>query len=160
KRAEIEKASGTVYESLTARNRVVRFETVEEKRNRVAKAEADLSATLAGLSRMVLAPAARSLNRKRLLIVPDGSLHYVPFAILPTTGESGTRAESPAPSREVVNLPSASALALLRKEFAGRAAAAKGVAIFADPVFDKEDERFKAISSGSKNFPKPLSASV
>ena len=42
---------------------------------------------------------------------------------------------------EVVNLPSASALALIRKEAAGRRAATKTLAALADPVFDANDPR-------------------
>ena len=42
-----------------------------------------------------------------------------------------------------MSLPSASALAVLRKETAGRRPAARTVAVLADPVFDKDDERIK-----------------
>ena len=42
---------------------------------------------------------------------------------------------------EVTSIPSASTLAVLRRELQGRAPAEKVVAVFADPVFDKTDER-------------------
>jgi CHAT domain-containing protein len=42
-----------------------------------------------------------------------------------------------------VSLPSASSLAALRRELAGRAPAPKTVAVIADPVFDESDERIK-----------------
>jgi CHAT domain-containing protein len=42
-----------------------------------------------------------------------------------------------------VNLPSASVLAVLRRERLGRQPAAKTVAVFADPVFDAGDARIK-----------------
>ncbi len=42
---------------------------------------------------------------------------------------------------EVTSIPSASTLAVLRRELHGRAPAEKVVAVFADPVFDKADER-------------------
>lgn len=45
---------------------------------------------------------------------------------------------------EIVSLPSASALAVLRRELAGREPAPKSVAVVADPVFDRNDERFNA----------------
>src|SRR5262245_66249709 len=44
-------------------------------------------------------------------------------------------------NNEVVNLPSASALALIRREAAGRQAAEKTLAALADPVFDTGDPR-------------------
>src|SRR5215813_4733740 len=54
---------------------------------------------------------------------------------------------SPTPliaDHEVVNLPSASALALIRKEAAGRQMAKKTLAALADPVFDADDPRLAA----------------
>jgi CHAT domain-containing protein len=42
-----------------------------------------------------------------------------------------------------VNLPSASTLAALRREFSGRRPAPKTLAILADPVFTTDDDRFK-----------------
>jgi CHAT domain-containing protein len=46
-------------------------------------------------------------------------------------------------NHEIVSLPSASSLAVLRRELAGRAPAPKAVAVIADPVFDADDERVK-----------------
>src|SRR5436305_11749540 len=42
---------------------------------------------------------------------------------------------------EIVSLPSASALALQRRELAGRQPAPKMLAVIADPVFDRTDVR-------------------
>src|SRR5262249_19286302 len=50
-------------------------------------------------------------------------------------------------NHEIVHLPSASALAVLRRELAGRQPAAKTVAVLADPVFSADDARVK---SGAK----------
>jgi CHAT domain-containing protein len=47
---------------------------------------------------------------------------------------------------EVTSIPSASTLAVLRQELQGRTPAEKVVAVFADPVFDKADERFGDVS--------------
>jgi CHAT domain-containing protein/tetratricopeptide (TPR) repeat protein len=103
------------------------------------------------LSRMLLAPARSLLNKPRLVIVPDGALHYVPFGALPdpSTGARGKTSNQSGADRplivdhEVVNLPSASVLALIRRELGGRKVAPKSVAIFADPVFTEEDSRVK-----------------
>src|SRR5262249_4871142 len=53
---------------------------------------------------------------------------------------------SPSPlivSHELLSLPSASSLAVLRRELAGRAPAPKTVAVIADPVFDADDARVR-----------------
>jgi CHAT domain-containing protein len=92
------------------------------------------------LSRMVIAPVARewdtSTRTKRLAIVADGALQYVPFAALQRADGSPLIA-----SFEIVNLPSASALSALRHDADGRQQAPKLVAVFADPVFERADPR-------------------
>src|SRR5205823_5709762 len=55
---------------------------------------------------------------------------------------------------EVVNLPSASALAVLRHELSGRNPAPKAVAVLADPVFDAHDDRLRLASKDSKPDPR------
>jgi CHAT domain-containing protein len=163
KRAEIETAAQRVYEILTARNLHIPNETPEQKRRRVDLAEAKYPEASAALSRMLLGPAASQLATRRLLIVGDGMLQYVPFGSLPQP-EPGRQVESrgqgqgprPRPTaslnprasftpliieHEVVSLPSASVLAVLRRESAGRVPAAKTVAVLADPVFQKGDPR-------------------
>jgi len=106
---------------------------------------------------MILGPIATRLQQKRLLIVSDGALQYVPFAALPTpeliesnrsyvaTGaleSKKPRLSSPLiVEHEVINLPSASILAELRRQQIGRQQPPKAVAVLADPVFDRADER-------------------
>jgi CHAT domain-containing protein len=144
-RAEIEEKARRYYELLTARALRVKFETPEEKGARVAKADAELPKAAAELSRVLLGPAAKQLGAKRLLIVGDGILHQVPFSALPDPAD---------PTRplvfahEIVNVPSASALAELRRGEQGRKTASKAIAVLADPVFEKGDERVRAILSG------------
>lgn len=90
------------------------------------------------LSRMLLGPAAGQLRRKRLLIVADGLLQYLPFAALPAPGAPHLPL---AVQHEVVHLPSASILEALRRDRASRPAAPKLLGILADPVFDPNDPR-------------------
>jgi CHAT domain-containing protein/tetratricopeptide (TPR) repeat protein len=144
-RAEIEKTAQRYYVLLTARAQHLKFETPEEKRVRVEEADAELPKVAAELSRVLLGPAATQLGSKRLLVVGDGILHLVPFAALPDP----TDPLRPLVFRhEIVNAPSASALAELRREQQGRRSATKTIAVLADPVFEKEDERVRAILSG------------
>ena len=93
----------------------------------------------ARLGEMVLGPARDALSDKRLLVVADGPLHYVPFAALDiSNGEEGY-----VPlirDREVVTAPSATVLATLRKQARGRKPAPKAVAVLADPVFGGNDD--------------------
>ncbi|HEX8149988.1 MAG TPA: CHAT domain-containing protein [Pyrinomonadaceae bacterium] len=105
--------------------------------------EVDRQAT--AVSRLLLAPVASLLGRKRLVIVADGALQYVPFAALPRPAPPG-RATASAPlvaTHEIVSLPSASTLVSLRRQVAGRRPPAKRLAVFADPVFTRDDARIK-----------------
>lgn len=99
---------------------------------------------------MLLGPVAGQLGRKRLVIVPDGALHYVPFGALPDPTALKVNGENSQPlvvEHEIVYLPSASTLAAQRRELAKRKPAAKTFAILADPVFTMDDDRFKEKSS-------------
>ena len=81
-------------------------------------------------------PAAALIGDKRLLVVGEGVLQYLPFAALPEPG-TGTGSSKPVPlmvHHEIVTAPSASVVALLRQETAGRKPAEKTVAIVADVV--------------------------
>jgi CHAT domain-containing protein/tetratricopeptide (TPR) repeat protein len=154
-RAEIERAARRVYELLTARSRAVKGETSEQRRARVRQADAGYPAAAAELSRMLLAPAAPLLDGKRLLIVPQGALQFIPFGALPapeseTKGnlkERRQRDRTPRPftplivNHEIVTIPSASTLALLRRDAANRQPGPKTIAVLADPVFSADDER-------------------
>lgn len=148
KRVVIEAAARQVYESLTSRNRRNKFETVDERRARVARADAEYPAVARALSQMVLSPVADQLANKRLLIVSDGALQYVPFAALPTPGSSAY--EPLAVTNEIVSLPSASTLAVLRREFAKRKPAPKTIAVIADPVFSGDDPRVGNVLAKNK----------
>jgi len=142
KRAEIESAARRVYECMTARNQLAPKETAEQRRRRLERAGADYSKAAASLSRMLLGPVKHQLGARRLLIVGDGALQYTPFAALPVGGAVDSRPL--AIDHEIVSLPSASVLAVLRRESAGRKPAAKTLAVLADPVFSKDDPRVQA----------------
>jgi CHAT domain-containing protein/Tfp pilus assembly protein PilF len=143
-RAEIETASRLVYTLLTARNQHVKFETIKERTERIDKADREYLQASERLSRMLLGPVASQLGKKRLLIVGDGVLDYVPFAALPLVTNKPSETYQPLMvDHEVVTLPSASTLALLRQEVARREPAKKTIAVIADPVFEKDDARVK-----------------
>jgi CHAT domain-containing protein/Tfp pilus assembly protein PilF len=130
KRAEIETAARTFREIVTN----PRYRNVPQR-----------SATAsANLSQLILQPAAEQLANKRLLIVPDGVLHYTPFAALTISPTAGQNANLPLiATHEIITLPSASTLAILRQNYRDRKPPSQILAILADPVFSLTDERIK-----------------
>ena len=95
------------------------------------------------LSQILLGEIAPQLNKKRIVVVADGSLHYVPFAALPNPHHLKKNNLIPLINDyEVVNLPSCSTLAILREEKKQPPINRKKIAILADPVFSPNDERF------------------
>ena len=129
KRSVVEAAARRVYDLLMVSNKTQ------------ARRPAELALT--ELGRMVLGPAASLLNKERIVIVADGALGYVPFASLPVAAGSAAGSYEPLVVRhEVVNLPSASVLSVLRREVSNRARAPEAVAVLADAVFESNDPRF------------------
>jgi CHAT domain-containing protein/Tfp pilus assembly protein PilF len=92
------------------------------------------------LSRMLLGPVAGDLGERRLAIVPDGALNYIPFDVLPDP-RSKDRPNPLVVRHEVVELPSASVLAAERRETARRPPAHELAIVLADPVFQADDPR-------------------
>jgi len=147
-RAEVEKAASRVYELLIARQPKPR-ESANELMARISEADASYRKEAGALSQMLLGPVADQLRAKRVLVVAEGALQYLPFGALPKPegGKPGVTAANQDPftplmiDHEVVNLPSASALGVLRREIGGREPSPKAVAVLADPVFEVDDPR-------------------
>lgn len=90
------------------------------------------------LSEALLKPVADRLGSRRLVIVADGALQGLPFGALPDPNFP----DEPLLARhEIVYLPSASVLAVLRKELHDRWPARGDLAVIADPVFAPDDPR-------------------
>jgi CHAT domain-containing protein/Tfp pilus assembly protein PilF len=159
KRAEIEEATRRLRGLLTA-PQPQPGDTEAKYQARVKEAREGYWTQAAELSRMLLGPVASQLGRKRLAIVADGALQYIPFAALPapSSGNDGDRNPGGEPQplfveHEIVSLPSASTLATLRREIAGRKPAEKSLAVLADPVFTDDDARVRrdAAKAGAKD---------
>ncbi|MEG5176120.1 CHAT domain-containing tetratricopeptide repeat protein [Microcoleus sp. B3-D7] len=98
----------------------------------------------ANLGQVILQPAAAQLANKRLLIVPDGVLQYIPFQALTLDKTAGQNTNVPLIiEHEIITLPSASTLAILRQNYGDRKPPSRTLAILADPVFSPDDERIK-----------------
>ena len=104
------------------------------------------------LSHMLLGPVAGDLGERRLAIVPDGALDYIPFDVLPEPGRPGPLLIR----HEVVELPSASVLAAERRELARRPPAPKLAIVLADPVFQPDDPRVAHAGSAAPATPGDL----
>ena len=151
-REQIEQAAQRALGLLTARGRLLKAETAAQRRARLAEAGAQLPEAVRRLSQTLLSPVAAELGNKRLAIVADGALQYLPFAALPAPQTKGASQRPPRPliaDHEIVNLPSASTLAVQRREQAGRQTAPKTLAVIADPVFSASDDRMKSLALGS-----------
>jgi len=142
-RAEIEAAARGVYELLTARNQKPDKETPALRAARVRHADDAYFNASAKVSSMLLGPVASLIENKRLLVVGEGVLQYLPFSALPAPDADGKATTVPLiANHEIIAAPSASVVAILRKETAGRKVAKKALAILADPVFSPNDARF------------------
>ncbi len=140
-RTKIEKIAVDLYKTLSKSSAGKTPERLEDEYRRKSSE----------LSRMLLGSLFNQPLKKRLLIVADGVLQYIPFSALPALGggragvrESGGNPRSFVPlmvEHEIVNLPSASMLAILRHEKVQRPDPSKIVAVFADPVFQETDMR-------------------
>ena len=131
----------------------------KEIENLVRHVYAELSTVGAGagnrdaaekLGRILLGPVwDQAAKLQRLVVVPDGALHFLPFAALPVPdpghGWDAPGAHLPLVERqEVVYLPSLTTLALERRRLEGRPLAPKRAAVLADPVFSPDDPRLGA----------------
>lgn len=132
--SEIEVAARRVYRLLHSGGR------------RQVKTEIELSR----LSELLLAPVAELLTARRLLIVSDGALAYIPFAVLPHPDAHDSADQTPPLllSHEIINLPSASVATVLRQKRLGRKPPPGTVAVLADPVFQPEDPRVDTSPTG------------
>jgi CHAT domain-containing protein/tetratricopeptide (TPR) repeat protein len=139
-RGQIDRAARRVYELVSAKRLPSNAAGLQAQYRRAATE----------LSAMLLAPVAAELKARRLLIVSDGALQFVPFAALPEPG-----GRSPLVSRyEIVMLPSASTLAVLRRQVAARSPAAKLLAVVADPVYEPTDPRVVVRPTSSSRDPR------
>ncbi|WP_375494227.1 CHAT domain-containing protein, partial [uncultured Nostoc sp.] len=116
--------------------------TVQKFRQEITTPYLRNSPSIDTLSQIILAPVAQELGKKRLAIASDGALQYVPFSALATPGSSSY--EPLLLNHEIITLPSASTVAILRREHKERkSSASKTLVVLADPIFSSDDERLE-----------------
>ncbi len=134
-RDEIDRLVRSYREALTAPARAP-LSSRESSSARFADARA--------LSRMLLGPVEAYLSHPRVLIVSDGILNFLPFSALPDPRRTMSDARNEVPliaEHELVYLPSASTLALVRGTWNQERRWPKAARVFADPVFEADDPR-------------------
>ena len=97
----------------------------------------------------VVEPAASLIAEKRVLVVADGALNYIPFEALVKTAEATDYSSLPylIKSNEVVYSPSASVIGAIRKQ--ERSKAGRTMLVVADPVFNSHDARARGASAAA-----------
>jgi CHAT domain-containing protein/tetratricopeptide (TPR) repeat protein len=151
-RGEIESAVWQLRRLLTAR----------ENKNGAAQinqADRDFKTESAKLAAILI--PANEIQNKRLAIVPSGALHFLPFSSLVLRPRSFANSENRKQetnddeqflieTNEITVLPSASILGAQREILINRTTA-KTLAVFADPVYERDDPRLrKTAKTGGK----------
>ncbi len=90
------------------------------------------------LGEILLGPLVGQIGNKRLLVVSEGALQYVPFAALLVPNTTKTALLE---TNDVVVLPSVSTLIAIRSAHNRSRSTNKLVAVIADPVFSVSDDR-------------------
>lgn len=95
------------------------------------------------LYKVAIQPAAAMIGEKRLLVVADGALNYVPFEVLLKTADAGDFASLGylVKSNEIVYAPSASVVGAIKQQRAKTTS--RALLVIADPVFNSNDARAK-----------------
>jgi CHAT domain-containing protein len=108
--------------------------------------DAFLAASTA-LYKAAVEPAATVIGVKRMLIVADGALNYVPFEALVKTPGGADYASLAflVKWNEIVYAPSASVIAAIRQGGSPTVKGSSSVLLVADPIFNADDARLKGI---------------
>lgn len=108
-----------------------------------AEDAAAFTAASSALYTAVIEPAASSLGEKRLLIVADGALNYIPFEALVKSSAAADYTSLPylIKSNEIVYAPSASVVGAIRQQ---QSEPGNTILVVADPVFNSIDTRSRS----------------
>lgn len=95
------------------------------------------------LYKVVLEPAASMIGDKRLMVVADGALNYVPFEVLLKSPDAGDFASLNylVKSNEIIYAPSASVVGAIKQQ--RTKTNSRAMLVIADPVFNSNDARAK-----------------
>jgi len=115
-------------------------ESIEDFQSRIAANDDRYKLEARALSQKLFGQIAEKLADKRLIIVPDGELHYFPLAALPLPNNDS---ENPILlSNETIYEPSAQTLSVLTNIQKRSSISTKNLLVFSDPIFTNDDPRF------------------
>jgi CHAT domain-containing protein len=147
----------TISDKSFAMYELPKSEIVESKAKEVysllTKRDKEADTKLRELSKLILSPIEKDLQKKRIVFVTEGSLQYIPFSAL-KVNEKYLVEQS-----EILNLPSATFLSESRKKETAKVENKKLLAVIADPVFDKNDARVsttRKVSLAENSLPRLL----
>lgn len=132
---------------LLASREIKQDESADEYRTRLIESEDTYWFKAQLLSNDLFGQIADKLEEKRLIVVPDGKLHYFPFSALPRPN-AGDRVPI-LESNETVYEPSASALLLLMTQEKRSPVPTKNLLVFTDPIFSSQDSRLSSKEEGN-----------
>jgi CHAT domain-containing protein len=142
-RKTIEGAEHDFYASATALQGI-KGETTESYQAKIEAANKDSGQMGRQLTDMLLGPVSAQLGNKRLVLVVEGGLQYVPFAALPSPASPGRLLIE---TNEIVFEPSFSSLIAIRNNISQHTSSRnKLVAVIADPVLTRNDDRVQSQS--------------
>jgi CHAT domain-containing protein len=158
-RANIEKLATDLRAQLIPaklQRRIVGIDVVEANRGLgiASSAPEDAAPFVAAsnaLYKAVLEPAASMVGEKRLMVVADGALNYIPFEVLLKTTDAGDFSSLGylVKTNEVIYAPSASVVAAIKQQ--RTKSTSRAMLIIADPVFNSNDARAKKGSTPAAN---------
>lgn len=147
-REQIEVHIETLRKLIEAREKK-QNEEIEDFQKRINEAENNYQLEARQLSNKLFGQIADKLTNKRLIIVPDGKLHYFPVSALPLPNS-----ETNTPillTNETVYEPSAQTLSILSKSNEQKLETNKNLLVFSDPIFNNDDPRFSKESQSAEN---------
>jgi CHAT domain-containing protein/predicted negative regulator of RcsB-dependent stress response len=158
-RANIEKLAMDLRAQLIPsklQRRIVGIDVAEANRGLgvAAAAPEDVAPFIAAsnaLYKVVLEPAAGSIGEKRVMVVADGALNYIPFEVLLKTSDSGDFSSLGylVKTNEIIYAPSASVVGAIKQQRAK--ASGRAMLIIADPVFNSNDTRARKPAGAPSN---------
>jgi CHAT domain-containing protein/predicted negative regulator of RcsB-dependent stress response len=158
-RANIEKLAMDLRAQLIPsklQRRIVGIDVAEANRGLgvAAAAPEDVAPFVAAsnaLYKVVLEPAAGSIGEKRVMVVADGALNYIPFEVLLKTSDSGDFSSLGylVKTNEIIYAPSASVVGAIKQQRAK--ASGRAMLIIADPVFNSNDTRARKPAGAPSN---------
>ncbi|MCD9189218.1 MAG: CHAT domain-containing protein [Pyrinomonadaceae bacterium] len=127
-------------------------EEIQNYQKKKAEAEAEYWKRAQILSNQLFGALAGQIGEKKLIIVPDGKLHFFPILALPTPGdENDFTVNKPfLLKNEIVYEPSATTLNFIKTHTPANTPS-KDFLVLADPVFSKNDSRFSQAEESKIN---------